>query len=94
MLFRSPIAATSDVDVQRLRVPRIDDDRTVLHVLVRRYVGALYDVVQTDNQADLTQALESLTVDREFDVDPRDDPPSPGVHLFMAPPGCCSCDSP
>ena len=83
----TPIATSSDVHVDRLRVPLVADGRTILHVLVPRYTGALYDVVTQEPEGDGA----SFELGELFDVDPRDDPPR-GDHLFIAPEACCSCN--
>lgn len=85
-------ASTVDVKVTRLRVPVGGDDPTLLHVVVPRYAGVVYDVVTAERAADVDVEAESFELGDAFDADPRDEP-GPGDHLFMAPESCgCPCD--
>ncbi len=86
-----PLAASTDVKVERLRVPVIEHGGTTLHVLVPRYGGALYDVVAADSAADVDGSRESFELGPDFDVDPRLEP-GPGHHLFVAPDACCAAE--
>jgi hypothetical protein len=70
----------------------VDDGRTLLHVMVPRYTGALYDIVAADSTDDVEADGESFELPESFDVDPRDEAP-PGLHLFTAPRVCCACDT-
>jgi hypothetical protein len=81
---------TADTRVARLRVPRVDRDRAILHVIVPRYAGVVYDVIVGDRD-DLDPEPQSFELGDAFDIDPRDDP-GPGEHLFAAPEICCACD--
>lgn len=87
-----PTAASTDVRVARLRVPRVEQGLTVLHVLVPRAQGVVYDIVTADSRDDLSDDALSFQLGDAFDADPRDEP-GPGEHLFAAPDVCsCVCD--
>lgn len=88
----APTAATREVKVTRLRVPRVEKGTTLLHVLVPRAVGVVYSVVAAANREDVDDDSQSFELGDSFDADPRDEP-GPGAHLFAAPDVCsCTCD--
>lgn len=94
-----PTASTTDVQVDRLRVPAVATSRTssasvatLLHVVVPRYAGVVYDVVGAASAEDLDAEPAFFELGDAFDADPREDP-GPGAHFFMAPAACgCPCD--
>lgn len=85
--------AVTDVRVERLRVPLPGAFPTLLHVVVPRYTGVIYDVVAAAGPDELdADGAASFELGEAFDADPREEP-GPGEHLFMAPAGCrCPCD--
>lgn len=87
--------AATDVRLERLRVPIPGTAPTTLHVLVPRYVGALYDIVTAEDASDVDAEAFTAELREAFDADPRerhDEDDVTGHHLFVAPAACCACD--
>lgn len=68
----TPSVHTTEVNVTRLRVPRVEKGTTLLHVLVPRSVGVLYSIVSADDREDVDDAPQSFELGDAFDADPRD----------------------
>lgn len=90
----SATAAVTDVRVERLRVPLPGAFPTLLHVVVPRSTGVIYDVVAAAGPDEIdAEGAASFELGEAFDADPREEP-GPGEHLFVAPvraPAVCRC---